>query len=75
MESLELDEKHAEKEIERFDSSRREFTKRYFKAELENPGNYDLVINTEHLSFDSAASIIVGALPLKVTIGAQDRNV
>ena len=74
MESLELDEKHAEKEIERFDSSRREFTKRYFKAELENPGNYDLVINTEHLSFDSAASIIVGALPLKVTIGAQDRN-
>lgn len=75
MESLELDEKHAEKEIERFDSSRREFTKRYFKAELENPENYDLVINTEHLSFDSAASIVVGALPLKVTIGAQDRNV
>jgi len=75
MESLELDEKHAEKEIERFDSSRREFTKRYFKAELENPENYDLVINTEHLSFDSAASIVVGALPLKVTIGTQDRNV
>jgi len=75
MESLELDEKHAEKEIERFDSSRREFTKRYFKAELENPENYDLVINTEHLSFDSAASIVVGALPVKVTIGTQDRNV
>ena len=75
MESLELDEEHAEKEIERFDSSRREFTKRYFKAELENPENYDLVINTEHLSFDSAASIVVGALPVKVTIGTQDRNV
>ena len=52
-------------EIARFDNSRREFTKRYFQAELEDPAYYDLVINTEHLSFEAAASIAVHALPFK----------
>ena len=39
--------------------------KRYFRAELEDPEHYDLVINTEHLSFQAAASIVVDALSLK----------
>ncbi len=65
MESSKLDEENSKKEIERFDSSRREFTKRYFHAELEDPVYYDLVINTEHLSFEDAASIVLGALPFK----------
>jgi len=45
--------------------SRREFIKRYFKAELENPAHYDLVINTQRLSFEAAASIVVHILSLK----------
>jgi len=65
MESLKLDEGNAKKEIERFDSSRREFTKRYFHAELEDPVYYDLVINTEYLSFDDATSIAINALSFK----------
>jgi len=65
MKSLKLDEENAKKEIERFDSSRREFTKRYFQAELEDPVYYDLVINTEHLSFNDAALIVIGALPFR----------
>jgi cytidylate kinase len=65
MENMKLDEETARKEIARFDGSRREFIKRYFQAELEDPAHYDLVINTEHLSFESAASIVVGAVPLK----------
>jgi cytidylate kinase len=65
MESLKLDEVNSKKEIERFDSSRREFTKRYFHAELEDPVYYDLVISTEHLSFDDAASIVLTALPFR----------
>jgi cytidylate kinase len=60
-----LDEKAAKQEINRFESSRREFIKRYFKAELEDPIHYDLVINTEHLSFEDAASIIIDALSLR----------
>jgi cytidylate kinase len=65
VESSKLDEGNAKKEIERFDSSRREFTKRYFHAELEDPVYYDLVINTEHLIFGDAASIVIGALPFR----------
>ena len=65
MESQNLDEAEASKEIERFESSRRAFTKRYFDAELEDSIHYDLVINTNKLSFEDASLIILGALPLK----------
>lgn len=65
MEDMNLDEDAAKKEIERYDSSRREFIKRYFQAKLEDPVNYDLVINTEYLGFDEAAAIVVNALPFK----------
>ncbi|MFH0767978.1 MAG: cytidylate kinase-like family protein [Chloroflexota bacterium] len=59
MKEMNLDEDAAKKEIARFDSSRREFIKRYFQAELENPIHYDLVINTEHLNYEAAASVVV----------------
>lgn len=62
MNDRKMDEKAAKQEITRFDSSRHEFIKRYFKAELEDPIHYDLVINTEHLSFEDAASIIIDTL-------------
>ncbi len=65
MENLNLDGEAADKEIARSDSSHCEFIRRYFQAELEDPVNYDLVINTGHLDFETAASIIVNALPLK----------
>jgi len=65
MQNLKLDQEAAKQEIARLDSSSRKFIKRYFKAELEDPGCYDLVINTEHLSFQAAASIVVDALSFK----------
>ncbi len=65
MEDMKVDEQAARKEIARFDSSRREFIKRYFQAELEDPIHYDLVINTEHLSFEAAASICCQSYPFK----------
>ncbi len=46
-ESLELDEKHAEKEIKRFDSSRCEFTKRYFQADGNDLSQYQRKKNTQ----------------------------
>lgn len=61
MEEMNLDEDAAKKEIARFDSSRREFIKRYFKADLNDPVNHDIVINTEHLTYEAAASIVVSA--------------
>lgn len=65
MESLKLDEESTRKEINRDDSSRREFTKRYFKAELEDPVNYDLVINTGKLNVEAGVSIIAHAIRLQ----------
>lgn len=59
---LNVDEKKARQEIENFDSSRREFIKRYFKADLEDPLNYDLVINTGYLEYKDAAAIIINAV-------------
>jgi cytidylate kinase len=60
--------------IQRFDSSRRAFTKRYFHAALEDPINYDLVINTEHLSFENAATTITSALPFKDISSVSDKG-
>ena len=65
MTALKLDEKAARHEINRFDSSRHEFVKRYFKADLEDPLNYHLVINTKNLDFEDAASIIISASSLR----------
>lgn len=65
MEDTKIDEENAKKEIARSDNSHRTFIKRYFKAELEDPVNYDLVMNTQRLTFEAAASIVVGAVPIK----------
>jgi cytidylate kinase len=65
MQDLELDHEAAKREIASYDKSLREFTKRYFKAELEDPVYYDLIINTEYLRFQDATSIIVDTLSFK----------
>ena len=65
MKDRNLDQQAAEREVARSDNSIREFIKRYFRSEPEDPEHYDLVINTAHLSFQAAASIVVDALSLK----------
>jgi cytidylate kinase len=65
MEALKIGEKAARDEIKRFDNGSRAFVKRYFHAEVEDPVYYDLVINTNHLGIEAAASIVVNALSLK----------
>jgi len=64
-EKLQVDEKAARKEIERYDSSRREFIKRYFRAELEDPVHYGMTINTQRFYFEETAAIIINALARK----------
>jgi cytidylate kinase len=65
MENLKIDHEAAKREIVSFDSGSREFIKRYFKAEIWDPVYYDVVVNTEHLAVQAAASIIVHALSFK----------
>ncbi len=62
MEDLKLEREPAKKEIAYFDSSSREFVRRYFHSDLENPVAYHLVVNTEHFSLQAAVSIILNAL-------------
>jgi len=62
MKDMKLDKKVAKQEIINSDSSRRQFTKRYFRARLEDPKLYDLVINTQNIDFKAAASIVVDAV-------------
>jgi cytidylate kinase len=62
---LDADEKQARHQIKHLDRGNREFIKKYFHVEIEDLMYYDLVINTGHISFDAAASIVVSALPLK----------
>ncbi len=65
MGDLKLDQEAAKQEIARFDNSRREFIKRYFQTELEDPVHYDLSVNTKSLSFQDAASLVIEALSIK----------
>ena len=65
MEERQSTEEAAEQEIARFDGASREFIKRHFQAGWEDPIHYDLVLNTENLSFQAAASIVVQALSIK----------
>jgi cytidylate kinase len=72
MESLKIDEESAKKEIVQSDSSRRQFIERYFHAEMEAPIHYDLVLNTDHLTYEDAASIVVNAIPFKERASPKD---
>jgi cytidylate kinase len=65
MEIRKINEDAANKEIARFDGSAREFMKRFFGAEMDDPTSYDITISTERYSFQSAAAIILDALKIK----------
>jgi cytidylate kinase len=76
MDSMKLDEEAAKQEITRFDNGVSAFTKKYFHAQLMDPEYYDLIINTEHLSFEAATSLVLNALPFKdPTISGQASTV
>lgn len=66
MNSQKLTDLDAKNEINRSDNSHREFVKRYFKNDLEDPVNYDIVVNTSVLGFKDVAAIIIKALQIKL---------
>jgi cytidylate kinase len=59
MEDMKLNEDKAKQEMTRFDNAAREFLKRYFGAEMEDPTCYDLVLNTDRLNFEMVSTIII----------------
>lgn len=56
-----ISEGEARKMIERSDRERRDFLQRFYEVKEELPTRYDLVINTDLISADAAAGLIVEA--------------
>jgi cytidylate kinase len=48
-------------EIEESDKQRAQFLRRFYKVSREQPTHYDLVINTDVLSADEAAALVISA--------------
>ena len=52
----------AKRRIIRTESDRRAFVRKYFNADIANPTNYDLVINTGLLDMDKAVDSVIAAI-------------
>jgi dephospho-CoA kinase len=59
--TLGLDEGEAERAIKRGDAGRADYIKRFYGINDEKPTHYDLVINTDRVSPEDAADLIVAA--------------
>ena len=54
----------AKRRVMRTESDRRAFIRKYFNADIADPTNYDLVVNTATLKVDDAVKVISSALGL-----------
>jgi len=59
MEHSNVNMKQAEKLIAKCDKHRKKYIKEYLKKNDEDPLLYDLIINTDYISYDNAARIIL----------------
>jgi len=57
-----LTHKEAEKQLREDDKGRKEYLKQNFNKDIDDPLLYDLTLNTDHISYQSAAKIIGDAL-------------
>lgn len=63
--SFKISEDEAKRRVIRTESDRRAFIRKYFNAEIADPVNYDIVINTGTLSMDDATSAIAAVIEVK----------
>jgi cytidylate kinase len=61
---FDVSQEEAKKRVIRTDSDRRAFIRKYFNAEISDPTQYDLVINTENIGIETAAKTVSGAVGL-----------
>jgi cytidylate kinase len=52
----------AKRRVIKTESNRKAFIRKYFNADITDPNNYDLVINTDTLTADNAVDIVGAAL-------------
>jgi cytidylate kinase len=63
-ESLGLDGGRAARAVKDSDAARRDYLKRFYGVDEESPTQYDLVVNTDVLSVEQAAALVVDAVSL-----------
>lgn len=56
-----LDAANAERMIKDSDAGRRDYLKRFYSVDRESPTDYDLVVNTDHVSLERGAEIVLRA--------------
>ena len=56
-----LDDAGARREVKREDAARRDYLRRFYDIDEEQPTQYDLVVNTDILSVEQAARLVVQA--------------
>ena len=59
---FDLSEEDARRRVIKTESNRRAFVHKYFNADIADPINYDLVINTETLSVTNAVDVVAAAM-------------
>ena len=55
------DQKAGEKEAKESDAARADYLRRFYNVGSEQPTDYDLVVNTDRLSFEQAAQLVASA--------------
>ncbi len=57
-----LSQDEAKRRVIKTESNRKAFIRKYFNADIADPTNYDLVINTDSLTVDNAVDVVGAAL-------------
>jgi len=65
VQEFDITEEDAKKQIVLKEAERRDSVKRYFKVNIDDPANYDLIINTEFMGADNIIGVIKSALKLR----------
>jgi len=69
-----IDRSAAHREIEHIESERAHFFKRHFHLRVEDPDNYDLVINTGRFDPETVAELIAQAWRMRADSGTEKNN-
>ena len=56
-----LDDAEAKRMVKDSDAGRRDYLKRFYSVDSESPTDYDLVVNTDHVSLEQGAEIVLCA--------------
>lgn len=56
-----VDAADAERTIKDSDAGRRDYLKRFYSVDRESPTDYDLIVNTDRLSFEQSAEVVLRA--------------